>query len=143
MKRSLALLAGSLTLSLSGLVLVLGARTSEAPARPPDPKEAAPKEAAPKEAPPEVPPKVAASRITHVTVYPNSALVTREVDVPPGEGIVELVVSPLPERTVNSSLYSEGSDGLRVLTTRFRSRPVREDTREEVRKLQDELKKLQ
>jgi hypothetical protein len=91
----------------------------------------------------EAPPKIAASRIVHVTVYPDSALVTREVEVPAGAGTVELVVSPLPERTVNSSLYSENADGIRVLTTRFRTRPVKENTREEVRKLEDEIKKLQ
>ncbi|HWG43547.1 MAG TPA: mucoidy inhibitor MuiA family protein [Gemmataceae bacterium] len=91
----------------------------------------------------ETPPKVAASRITHVTVYPDSALVTREVEVPAGAGALELVVTPLPERTVNSSLYSESADGIRVLTTRFRMRPVKENTREEVRKLEDEAKKLQ
>jgi uncharacterized protein (TIGR02231 family) len=92
-------------------------------------------------APPEA--KAPANRITHVTVFPNSALVTREVDVPPGTGLVELVVTPMPAQTVNSSLYSEGSDGLRVLTTRFRTRPIKEDTREEVRKLDDEIYKLQ
>src|SRR5262245_38545697 len=86
--------------------------------------------------------KTAASRINHVTVYPNSALVTREVEVPAGVGTFELVVNPLPPQTVDSSLYSEGSDGTRVLSTRFRQRPIREDTREEVRKLDDELRKL-
>jgi hypothetical protein len=88
------------------------------------------------------PPKPAASRIVQVTVYPNSALVTREVDVPAGAGSMELTVTPLPPHTINSSLYSEGSDGTRVLTTRFRTRPVERDTREEVRKLEDEIKKL-
>src|SRR5262249_45037497 len=39
--------------------------------------------------------------------------------------------------------YSEGSDGIRVLTTRYRTRPIKEDTREEVRKLESERKKLQ
>ena len=58
-------------------------------------------------------------------------------------GHLELVVTPLPPHTVNSSLYTEGTDGIRVLTTRFRTRPVKEDTREEVRKLEDEIKKLQ
>jgi hypothetical protein len=86
--------------------------------------------------------KIAASRIVHVTVYQNNALVTREVDVPEGKGTLELVVSPLPAQTVNTSLYSEGSDGLRVLTTRFRLRPVKDDVRAEVRKLQDQLKEL-
>jgi hypothetical protein len=134
MKKRLTLLAGSLTLVLGGLVLVLNGRTDE-----PD-KAARP--AADKE-PAEAAPKIAASRITHVTVYPNNALVTREVEVPAGAGSFELVVSPLPERTVNSSLYSEGGEGIRVLTTRFRTRPIKENTREEVRKLEDEAKKLQ
>jgi uncharacterized protein (TIGR02231 family) len=84
--------------------------------------------------------KVAPSRITNVTVYQGSALVTREVDVPEGSGLIEMVVTPLPPTTVNSSLYSEGSDGMRVLTTRFRMRPILEDTREEVRKLVAKLK---
>src|SRR5579859_2958704 len=87
-------------------------------------------------------PKFAASRIVAVTVYPNSALVTREVEVPEGAGTVELVVNPLPPQTVNNSLYSEGSNGLRILTTRYRMRPIKEDTREEVRKLEAQLKQL-
>ena len=76
---------------------------------------------------------IAASRVAAVTVYPSSALVTREVDVPAGKGIVELAVSPLPPPAIHSSLYSEGTDGIRVLTTRFRSRPILQDTREDVR----------
>jgi hypothetical protein len=80
--------------------------------------------------------------VTHVTVYPTNALVTREVDVPAGAGTFELVINPLPAQTVNSSLYSEGSEGIRILTTRFRSRPIQQDTREEVRKLEDEQRKL-
>ena len=78
-----------------------------------------------------------------MTVYSDSALVTHEVDVPAGVGPAELVVTPLPQHTIGTSLYSEGGEGLRVLTTRFRSRPVREDTREEVRKLEDDARKLQ
>src|SRR5688572_20126160 len=88
-------------------------------------------------------PKTAVNRIVHVTVYPDSALITREVEVAVGKGLAELVVTPLPQHTINSSLYAEGSEGLRVLATRFRTRPVREDTREEVRKLEDEVRKLQ
>src|SRR5438045_3282654 len=87
-------------------------------------------------------PKVAASRLAHVTVYHGNALVTREVDVPPGAGLTELVVTALPPQTVNSSLYAEGTDGIRVLTTRFRVRPIFEDTREEVRKLDAQLFEL-
>jgi hypothetical protein len=88
-------------------------------------------------------PHAAPGRVTHVTVYQNNALVTRQVDVPDGAGTFELVVTPLPPQTVNGSLYSEGTDGLRVLTTRYRTRPIQEDTREEVRKLEAQLKTLQ
>src|SRR6266496_43544 len=87
-------------------------------------------------------PATARSRIVKVTVYPGNALVTREVEVPPGNGLTELVVADLPVRTMQSSLYSESANGMRVLSTRFRTRPVEEDTREEVRKLEDERRKL-
>jgi hypothetical protein len=87
--------------------------------------------------------KMAASHIVKVVAYPNSALVTREVDVPAGTGMIEVVVSSLPVRTIKDTLYSEGSNGLRVLSTRYRTRPVFEDTREEVRKLEDSKKKLE
>src|SRR5262249_37306178 len=87
-------------------------------------------------------PKIAGSRIVAVTVYPNNALVTREVEVPAGTGTIELVVNPLPVETVNSSLYSEANNGTRVLTTRYRMRPIKEDTREEVRKLEAQVKQL-
>ncbi len=92
---------------------------------------------------PPAPPKAAPNRVLAVTVYPNSALVTREVEVPGGVGSFELVVTPLPPQTVNSSLYSEADPGIRVLTTRFRQRPIKEDTREEVRKLEAQLRQLQ
>jgi hypothetical protein len=125
MKKRLTLVAAALVLGLGGLGMALSARPDD-----------------PAVAPGEAPVKAAANRITNVTVYPNSALVTREVEVPAGAGSVELVVTGLPAHVVNNSLYSEGSNGVRVLTTRFRTRPVKEDTREEVRKLEDELKKL-
>ncbi len=87
--------------------------------------------------------KNADSKVVGVTVYENTALVTREVTVPDGLGSLELIVSPLPPTTVSGSLYSEGSDGIRVLNTRYRTRATKEDTREEVRKLQTQLKDLQ
>src|SRR2546427_8194 len=62
--------------------------------------------------------RIAGSRIDKVTVYPNSALITREVEVPAGAGLIELIVSPMPDRIVASTMYSEAGDGLRVLTTR-------------------------
>jgi len=84
----------------------------------------------------------AASKVVAVTVYQGTALVTREVDVREGSGLLELVVSPLPPTTIDSSLYTESSDGIRVLTTRYRTRAVLEDTRAEVRSREDQIKKL-
>ena len=42
---------------------------------------------------------------------------------------MELIVTPLPEQTTTSSLYTEAGEGVRVLSTRFRTRAVLEDTR--------------
>ena len=83
------------------------------------------------------------SRIDKVVVYPNSALVTREVEVPDGAGLIELTVTPMPDRIVPSTMYSEAGENLRVLTTRFTTRQVLEDTSEERRKLEAELEKYQ
>ena len=79
MKKQLLYLSISAGLVLGGLALVKAARNGDKPAKD------------------EAPPKTAASRIAQVTVYPNSALVTREVEVPAGIGSMELVVNPLPE----------------------------------------------
>jgi uncharacterized protein (TIGR02231 family) len=137
-----------LSVTVSGLVVLLLLAASLVPADPPPVKEAAPAPApAPIRAADAATPapgvKLATSRVIGVTVYPNSALVTRAVDVPEGAGTFELTVAPLPPATINGSLYTEGAENLRVLATRFRTRAVLEDTREDVRQLQDELKQLQ
>jgi hypothetical protein len=88
------------------------------------------------------PPRLTASRIVAATVYQDQALVTREVKVPKGQGTVELVVTPLPPQTVDTSLNTEGADGHRVLSTRFRTRAAKDDTRQEVRAKEDLLKQL-
>ena len=88
------------------------------------------------------PPKPAESRVTSVTVYQGNALVTRDVAVPQGKGLVEVIVTPLPASTVDSSLYTEGAEGVRVLSTRYRIRAVKEDTRKEVRVKEEQIRKL-
>ena len=87
--------------------------------------------------------KAAPSKIITVTVYQTTALVTREVTLPEAAGQIEVVVSPMPSATMQSSLYAEGSEAVRVMNTRFRSRAIAEDNREEVRKLEAEIKTLQ
>src|SRR5262245_18756831 len=89
------------------------------------------------------PHKPAASKASSVTVYKNSALVTRGVAVPDAQGVLELTVSPLPPSTVLSSLYSDRGAGWRVLSTRARTRAAKEDVREEARKLDTQIKTLQ
>src|SRR5437870_3619219 len=99
-------------------VVVLGTTTRSATQQPREGKKEG--ESAEPPAAPGI--KLAANRVTTVTIYPNSALVTREVDVPEGTGPVELTVNPLPPATITGSLFTEGSEGIRVLTTRFRTR---------------------
>ena len=113
----------------------------EVPAAPPAP--APPAAAGGAGTRPATRPVTAASRVVAVTVYQGSALVTREVDVKEGQGLVEVVVSPLPPETVDSSLYTEGSDGMRVLSTRYRTSAVKEDAREEVRALQQRVAEIE
>lgn len=88
------------------------------------------------------PVKPAASKITAVTLYQSTALVTREVTLPDAAGVTEVVVSPMPPQVIPTSLYAEGGDAGRVLSVRFRTRAIAEDTREEVRKLEGQLKTL-
>lgn len=124
-------------LALAGLAAALALATARQPTPP------APKAVAEPAAPAAPGPKISPSKIAAVTVYPNSALVTREVEAAGPAGRVELVVSPLPPATVGSSLYAEGADGIRVLTTRYRTRPIVQDTRADVKKVQDEIRQLQ
>src|SRR5262245_4042022 len=92
-----------LSCGLIGLVATLVFLANSVPANPPAEAKVAPPRAAKEAAP--LPAtngtKIAVSRVTAITVYPNSALVTREVDVPEGHGTLELVVTPLPPQTVN------------------------------------------
>ena len=86
---------------------------------------------------------VAESKVTAVTVYRNTALVTRRVAVPAGAGAVELVVAPLPASVVPNSLYAEAGDGLRALTVRYRTRATQENVDEEIRALDDKAREVQ
>lgn len=81
-------------------------------------------------------------KVVAVTVYQGTALVTREIDVVGGPGLVEVAVANLPEQTIDSSLYTEGTRDIRVLSTRYRTRAVRQDMRDEVRAREDQLRQL-
>lgn len=130
--------------ALGGLAAALVFASQHTPAK--QPPGGAPAVAAQPKDPPPAPPaagiKVAPSKVTAVTVYPAGALVTREVEANGPAGRVELVVSPLPPAALSYSLYAEGADGVRVLTTRYRTRPIVADTSAEMQKAMAELKLL-
>ena len=86
--------------------------------------------------------KISPSKVTAVTVYQNTALVTREVAAPEAAGLTEVVISPLPPAVVPNTLYAEGTAGIRVLSARYRTRAIAQDTRAEVRALEAKLKEL-
>jgi uncharacterized protein (TIGR02231 family) len=80
-----------------------------------------------------------AGTISKVTVYRGQALVTRavNVDLPPEAS--ELIVENLPAQVVPESIYAQASDAVKVLSVRYRERPVMEDTREEVKQLDTQI----
>ncbi|MGB2985213.1 MAG: mucoidy inhibitor MuiA family protein [Phycisphaerae bacterium] len=86
----------------------------------------------------EVPGKVDA-----VTVYRGQALVTRLVQLPGPAGLREVVVTDLPEHVVPGSIHAESADGVEVRSVRYRVRPVLCDVREEVRKLDEQIREVQ
>jgi len=77
--------------------------------------------------------------ISNVIVYRGQALVTRtiNVDLPPGAS--ELIVKDLPNNIVPESIYAQTSDNIKVLSVRYRQKAVKEDTREEVKRLDAEI----
>jgi len=81
--------------------------------------------------------------VESVTVYRGQALVTRQVELPGPAGLYEAVIGDLPERVVPGSIYAEPVKGVEVRSVRYRVRPLEEDLREEVRKLDQQLQELQ
>jgi uncharacterized protein (TIGR02231 family) len=80
--------------------------------------------------------------ISKVTVYRGQALVTRTLDVDLPAGTSELIVTNLPTKIVPESLYAQASGEIKILSVRFRERAVREDTREEVKKLDAQIEEV-
>ncbi|MFP4055415.1 MAG: mucoidy inhibitor MuiA family protein [Candidatus Brocadiia bacterium] len=78
------------------------------------------------------------SRVEAVTLYRGQALVTRSVPLGGAAGRVELVVGDLPQEVVGDSLFAEGDDAVAVRAVRYRTRPVGEAPREEVRQLEEQ-----
>lgn len=86
---------------------------------------------------------VTVGHVSHITLYRGQAMVTREISVEGDAGGLEIVVGDLPEQVVPNSLFAEGNDQVEIRAVRFRSRAVGEQPREEVRKLDQQLRELQ
>jgi autotransporter-associated beta strand protein len=82
-------------------------------------------------------------KLDEVTVYRGQALVTRLVEVPGAAGLHEIVVTDLPEHVQPSSIYAESADGVEVRSVLYRIRPVEQDVRDEVRKLDADIRAVQ
>ncbi|TWT43410.1 mucoidy inhibitor MuiA family protein [Botrimarina hoheduenensis] len=83
-----------------------------------------------------------AGRVVAVTVFQGQALVTREVTLPEAAGLVEAIVTGLPEQLLAGSLYAEPGQGVEVRSVRSRLRPVVSDDRAEVRQIEERLAAL-
>jgi hypothetical protein len=82
-------------------------------------------------------------RLDEVTVYRGQALVTRLVELPGPAGLREVVVTELPEHVQPASIYAESADGVEVRSVLYRIRPVEQDVRDEVRKLDSQIRVVQ
>lgn len=81
-------------------------------------------------------------RVVSVTVFQGQALVTREVVLPEGEGLLEAIITSLPDGLMPGSLYAEPGPGVEVRSVRTRVRPVEADDRDDVRELEERLREL-
>lgn len=62
-------------------------------------------------------------KISEITLYQGTAVVTREVEIPAGkEGAFEVIVGPLPSATDPSSVYADQAQGVTVRSVACRSR---------------------
>ncbi len=82
-------------------------------------------------------------KIDSVTVYRGQALVARVVELPAPGGLREIVVTDLPVQVVPGSLFAESADGTEVRSVLYRERAVSQDVREEVRKLDEQIRGVQ
>jgi hypothetical protein len=79
--------------------------------------------------------------IDAVTVYRGQARVARLVSVPPAQGLHEIVVTDLPEHVLPGSLAAEhGGADIEIRSIGFRSRPVSEERREDVRAIEAKIR---
>lgn len=82
-------------------------------------------------------------KLSEVTLYRSQAQITRAVEVPKGEGPIELVVTGLPPQIQSNTLFAEGGQAIDVRAVRYRERVVSEEPREEIRELDAKIAEVQ
>ena len=84
-------------------------------------------------------PLVTEGRVSAVTVYQGQALVSREIDIDNADGLLEVVITGLPESVLPGSLFAEPTGEVQVRSVRYRARPIEADVRKEVRELDEQI----
>lgn len=86
---------------------------------------------------------VDAGKITQVTLFRDSALVTRSIslsaDQPLPPGSHEVLVTQLPEQLVTASVFAEGNESISIRAVRVLQEPLKESSRAEVRKIDEQV----
>jgi uncharacterized protein (TIGR02231 family) len=78
-------------------------------------------------------------KVTKVTVYRGQALVTRTIEADLPANSSEIIVGKLPEKILPESIYAQSAGDVRILSVRYREKYIGEDTREEVKKLDQQI----
>ncbi|AQT67862.1 hypothetical protein STSP2_01014 [Anaerohalosphaera lusitana] len=87
-------------------------------------------------------PQTTTGQITDVTVYHGQALVTRTLDLELPTGTSEVVVDDLPNHILPDSIYALSDNGTKVISIRYRNQPVEEDTRQEIKELEERIEQV-
>jgi uncharacterized protein (TIGR02231 family) len=80
--------------------------------------------------------------VTSVTAYRGQAMVTRSVPVGKGKGLMDVIVSGLPDQVFGGSLFADGGQGVEVRAVRYRTRVVGRDVSKEAAALQEQLENI-
>lgn len=86
-----------------------------------------------------------AGRLTEVTLYQGTALVTRHIELPANlHGPFEVLVSPLPTATDPTSVFADRAEGVEVRSVACRSRPPAdaEQTKGAVAQLEEAIEEI-
>ena len=76
-------------------------------------------------------PVAATNRVSAVTLYRNSAMVTRTVELPAKAGELELLIERLPQSMSATSLSAVGGEGVVVRMVQYRRKTIqaKQDTK--------------